>query len=382
MFSMGVAVVPNAWEDYLDMSPPEIVYITRTFPPSVGPMQNLAWDLSAGVSQAGSSRRVALGRSQRNLVWFLPLAAFRTLVALMRKQLPTVVVGDPVVLIVLWPVLALRPRARVVVVIHDRELNLPSRVTLNLCRRAFRRADIVIAISEATRQEAVAFGIEPARIRVVLPGLTVPASRPDVAAARVEVRARTGFDVDDVVVATLGRLVPCKGQAWFAAEVLPLLPARYRYLAAGDGPDQSAIIAAAEAAGVGDRCVVLGAVDAVGREAVLSGADVFVVPNISVPTDMEGLGLVAAEASLRGTPVVAARLEGLTDTVVEGVTGTTCESGDAETFAAAVRAIVEDDWADEEWREAAALAAAARYGIERFRRDVQGILAPAKPRST
>ncbi len=152
----------------------------------------------------------------------------------------------------------------------------------------------------------------------------------------------------------------------------------YRYLVAGDGPDRAAIQAAADASGVADRCVLVGAVDDDDREAIFSGADVFVVPNISVPGDMEGFGLVAAEASLRGTPVIVARLEGLTDAVIEGVTGATCDSGDAQGFAAAIRSIAERD-GGAGVRDAVAAAAAGRYGTARLDLDLARVLGLTAP---
>ena len=356
----------------------DVLYVTRKFPPSVGGMENLAYEFSASLERAGSPHVIALGRGQRNLAWFLPVAALRTLVALVRERTPTVLVGDPVVMIALWPVLALRRRTRVILVVHGLDLTLPKRLYRTLVRFVSRRADLVIAISAATKREAIALGMKPDRIDIVLPGLPAPAPLPDVGAARADVQARAGLDADDVVIATIGRLVPRKGQAWFAREVLPLLSTQYRYVVAGDGPDRETIRAAAAAAGVGDRCVLLGGVDDAGREAILAGADVFAVPNVAVPGDMEGFGLVAAEASLRGTPVVAARLEGLTDAVVDGVTGAICEPGDATGFAAAIRAVAEGERGDPAQRDAVAAAAADRFGIPRFDLDLARVLAKAR----
>jgi phosphatidyl-myo-inositol dimannoside synthase len=352
---------------------PDILYVTRKFPPSVGGMENLAFEIATSIRRAANPRVIALRRGQRNLVWFLPYAALRTLVVLVLERIPTVLVGDPVVMVALWPVLALHRRTRVAVVVHGLDLTLPIRPYRVLVRRALRRADLVIAISEATKREAVALGVAAERIDIVLPGLPVPRTRPDVTDARARIRARFGLGPDDVVVATVGRLVPRKGQAWFAREVLPLLPEQYRYLVAGDGPDREAIRAAADASGVADRCVLVGAVDGGDCEAILSGADVFVVPNISVPGDMEGFGLVAAEASLRGTPVVAARVQGLTDAVIEGVTGVTCDPGDAHGFATAIRAIA-DRAGDLDDRDAVAAASAAQFGTARLDVDLVRVL--------
>ena len=54
----------------------------------------------------------------------------------------------------------------------------------------------------------------------------------------------------------------------------------------------------------------------------------FVQPNVRVDGDMGGFGLATIEAALRGTPVVAADLEGLKDAVIHGRTGFLVPSGD------------------------------------------------------
>ncbi len=335
-------------------------------------MENLALEISRSLERVGRVRVVALGGSQRNLVWFLPLAAIRTLIAVTFGRVSTVLVGDPVVLLALWPVLAVRRRVRVVVVVHGLDLTLDRRSYRTLVRHALRRADTVVAISEATKREAVKIGVDPSRVEIVLPGLPIPGVEVDRAGQRAAVVSAAALSSDRVVVSTVGRLVTRKGQAWFASEVLPLLPSRYVYVIAGSGPGRDAIVAAALRSGVSDRCVLLGTVDEAVREALLGASDVFVVPNIAVPGDMEGFGLVAAEAALRGTPVVSARLEGLVDAVVEGETGTICEPGDAAAFAAAVIDIIEGDGLG---RPPAAVAstAASRFGTERLDRDLSGL---------
>jgi len=45
------------------------------------------------------------------------------------------------------------------------------------------------------------------------------------------------------------------------------------------------------------------------------------MPNIPVAGDMEGQGIVCIEASIRGIPVCASRLEGVKDAIVEEKTG-------------------------------------------------------------
>jgi phosphatidylinositol alpha-1,6-mannosyltransferase len=51
---------------------------------------------------------------------------------------------------------------------------------------------------------------------------------------------------------------------------------------------------------------------------MLSLADLFVMPNLSISGDVEGFGLVALEASIRGTYVLASGIQGITDAVIDG----------------------------------------------------------------
>src|SRR5690606_17147096 len=62
----------------------------------------------------------------------------------------------------------------------------------------------------------------------------------------------------------------------------------------------------------------------------------FVMPNIPVPGDMEGFGVVMLEAGLCGLPILAADLEGIRDVVRDGENGMLLPAGDADAFARAI----------------------------------------------
>jgi len=61
-------------------------------------------------------------------------------------------------------------------------------------------------------------------------------------------------------------------------------------------------------------------------------ADVFVMPNIPIPGDMEGFGIVMLEAAMNGLPAVAARLEGIREVITPGKNGYFVESGDVDGY--------------------------------------------------
>ena len=131
----------------------------------------------------------------------------------------------------------------------------------------------------------------------------------------------------------IGRLIPIKGHV-----VLLRALAQARHEApelvleiAGRGPLEPALKAVAKELGVQDAVRFLGFVSPIQR--AIDDAAAVVVPSLG-----EGFGMVALEAMERARPVVAARIGGLGELVVDGETGVLVPVAEAEPLA---RALVE-----------------------------------------
>jgi phosphatidylinositol alpha-1,6-mannosyltransferase len=298
------------------------VFVTRKFPPSIGGMQTLAAGVwRSMIALEPDATKISHGGSNRDLVWWLPISLVRLAVLIARRKVSFVLIGDALTYTATSGLLRVFgvPHATMIMGL---DVTFENPIYQTLVRRSLRRAPQVIAISSATAERARALGVSTDRISVLRLGVNAP----DVdaggrAASSNAVRRHHQFAESDVLILTLGRLVKRKGVRWFVTEVLPALPSQVRYLVVGDGEERGEILAAAERAGVGDRVHLLGCVDDAEREDLLRGADLFIQPNIPVAGDMEGFGLVTIEAAMRGTPVVAAELEGIRDAVVDGRTG-------------------------------------------------------------
>lgn len=322
---------------------PRVLFVTRKFPPSTGGMETLADETWRALRELPiTAELVAYGGPNAGLPRWLPGAYRRVLKALRADQVDRLVVGDALMTALLQPVLRLVPAARrpplvSMVMGLDLTWGLPGYRTA--VRAALRRSQRVCGISSATAAAAVALGVEAARVTVLPLGVDV-AEVP--IAKRRDARAQLcrGRPLGTRLVVTVGRLVERKGVAWFVAYVLPQLPAEVHYLVAGTGNHEAAIQAAARTADVADRVHLLGHVDEVTRDQLMAGADLFVQPNVPVAGDLEGFGLVVVEAAGRGTPVVAARLEGVQDAVIDGETGELVAPGDAAAWRDAVRRLL------------------------------------------
>jgi len=183
-------------------------------------------------------------------------------------------------------------------------------------RTCFNWSHAIIAVSNAVKQHLVAQGIAPDRITVVHNGVDLKAlSRPDETAA---VRERWGLPAGAPVLITVGRLAPKKGHRDLLEAVSKLVGnprwGELRLLIVGMGVLSQKLNQEAQRLGLGGRALFVG----FQKEVVpfLQAADIFVLPSIQ-----EGLSLSALEAMALGKPVVACRVGGTPEVVVDGETG-------------------------------------------------------------
>jgi glycosyltransferase involved in cell wall biosynthesis len=133
----------------------------------------------------------------------------------------------------------------------------------------------------------------------------------------------------DVALAALARLLPR-----FPDLVLSI---------AGDGPERAALEAQAARAGVGENVVFLGWQSPQELASRMRAASVVLVPSRADGTAYtEALTLVALEAAAVGRAVVASRVGGLGEAIVDGVTGLLVAPDDDEALARATATLLAD----------------------------------------
>ncbi|WP_164863494.1 glycosyltransferase [Agromyces sp. LHK192] len=345
---------------------PAPLFVTRKFAPSVGGMETLAVNIDRALREVDPRTQVlALGRSNAHLLWWIPTTALRLASRLLRDRHRVVLFGDALT----WALLAWIPRCLRVPALpmaHGLDVTYDHVAYRMLVRPALRKAPRVIANSTATREALIAIGVEPARVELVVLGIPAPAV-PSLTRQEASGLVRERYDLrpSDVILVTTGRLIRRKGVSWFIAEVLPSLDPRCVYLVLGDGDQRQRIGDTVSAHGLEDRVRLLGRVSDAERAEVLHGADLYVQPNVDVPGDVEGFGLVVVESSQAGLLTIAADREGLVDAVRDGVTGFRVPSGDPGAWIARIESIIDDPERDDVARE---FQAAARdiYSLERM----------------
>ena len=314
-----------------------ILFITRNYPPKVGGLEEYSYNLIREFElheKNTSVYKIVLTKSAPHLVWFFPYCFLRALYIISKYSVRSVHLCDgflaPLGLLLKWFTCA-----RVTVSIVGLDITFNNHLYQSIVIRCVKRLAGIISISRATRDECVRRDIPPSNCTVIPVGV-VP-TKYYLSTPKTDLLFRlesiTGFSLKErTVLVTVGRLVRRKGVAWFVEHVMPHLDPSYCYLVAGNGPDYTFIETLVKRHDLGDRVCLFGRVSDEEKKVLYNASDIFIMPNITVPCDIEGFGIVVLEAGSCGLPVVASNIQGLRDAVINGKTGYLVGEGDVDGF--------------------------------------------------
>lgn len=225
-----------------------------------------------------------------------------------------------------------RRSIKTVVTIHDlgyeylpQYHQFPHRLWLNRSTEyAVRRADKLIAVSEATRDDLIKkLSATPEKISVVYEGVGWKIEPASISLNQIE-QARTKYSVLFPYVLFVGTIQPRKNlvsliQAFHKvlqnAEVLKLYPSMRLILIGRKGWLNSSIYEEPARLGIDDKVVFLGHVPDSETAALMKSASCFAFPSL-----FEGFGVPILDAQSYGTPVITSNKKPMTE-----VGGTACE---------------------------------------------------------
>jgi glycosyltransferase involved in cell wall biosynthesis len=193
----------------------------------------------------------------------------------------------------------------------------------------FRRANRVIAVSHAVKQDILASNwLVPAGELSTLEDSVDYDRFAHCAVSREQARQRLGVPPEAVVFATVGRLAPTKGLSYLIeafCRVREEIPQAHLVLL-GEGPASGELQRQAAATPHGKAIHFLGYQDHV--EEFFRGMDVFVLSSLA-----EGVGRALLEAMAAGVPAVATRVGGIPEVINEPGIGLLVPPRDATALA-------------------------------------------------
>ena len=216
-------------------------------------------------------------------------------------------------------------------------------------RRSLHACSGLIVTSPYTAKRLADLGIEPRRIRTVIPGTdpVPPASGP-------------GPDAPPRILC-VGAVTPGKGQDVLVRALVELAALTWSCVCAGSLTKAPAYAAdltrSIRAAGLSTRITLEGECDVATVDELYASSSIFVLPSY-----FESYGMALTEAMARGLPIVSTTAGAIPDTV-PGDAGILVAPGDSRALAGALRSLLDDPAAgpeDEADRRRARLGAAAR----------------------
>ena len=374
----------------------EILFITHKYPPTIGGMEKQSFELTSRMIKKHKVHLIAYTGEGSRLMWFLSLKKKVKKLLAEHSEIEIIHLNDGLMASACrW--LKKVTDIPVVVTYHGLDITFPSDIFQRRIVKQLHGFEGAICVSNATASACLERGFDKKRVFTVLNGVDH-----DLADIPVDINFKSrvekslGISLEGKkIVLTMGRAVKRKGFSWFLRNVLPgldknvlffmvgplntnpgllqrmvhILPAELKrkvQLMFGMATDVSAIEEALQDSNIKDRVFHMGKVSFKDLMQYLSLADVFVMPNIKVNGDAEGFGLVALEASLRGAPVVAAGIEGITDAVRNGKNGIQLPSGEATEWIYTLNALMKDEKRLKELSKSAVESTLRDYGWDKM----------------
>lgn len=178
------------------------------------------------------------------------------------------------------------------------------------------RNDATICVSEAVRRYRQAeSGIPPEKLFVIENGIDLSRFASSVP-AKEDMKRRLGLDPDRFWIAIVGRLIPLKGHRHLIEAVQRIKDdfPKIGIVVVGEGETEAALKRQVTEAELLDRVVFFGLRRDV--PSVLLAMDV-----LAIPSSREGLPIVLLEAMAARLPVIATRVGGIPEVVIDGETG-------------------------------------------------------------
>jgi len=335
-----------------------VVQVSKFYPPVMGGIEAVTWELTEGLNRAGIPTDVLCSHQVSRTVsettangyrvvragsWGTVLAT--SIVPMMPKLLsqmaaPCSIVHlhmpDPMAALALWMA---RPRAKVVVHWHSDVIRqrLALRAYEPLQRWVLQRADAVIATSQAYAESSVPLQAWRGKVEVVPIGISdnrASASASKVRGVKQLARGRR-------IVFALGRMTYYKGFD-VLVDSAAALPSDCAVLVGGDGELLEHYRQMVVSRGLSGKVQFLGHIHNEDLPSYFAACDVFCMPST---VRAEAYGVAMVEAMMMGKPIVASDIQGsgVPWVNVHGRTGLNVPMRDARALGVSLARLLNDE---------------------------------------
>jgi len=342
----------------------KIAFLIRKRPDTIGGVQRHSARLYDGLRDSFDIEKIGWNGPEWGAPFYFPLFYRRSI-----RNGAEVVHCDDAVTALIGARIRKNSSKKVVATVHGLDVILPIPWYQRKLREALPTLDTIICVSRATAEQVRSRNVPAGKIEII-PNAAEKVNifnRKNEASFR-KFYDRTGIDLrGKIVLFSLGRPLRRKGFDYFVTHVFPHLPENIVYVIAGPGSKtppwlkmagpilgqkyHRLLILASGCDTVHDelkrlsshpRVHYLNGISEELRDALFEVSDLLIMPNRKIDGDMEGFGIVALEAAVRGIPVVATGIEGITDAVIDGHNGYCVDDGDVSAMVEIIKSLVEN----------------------------------------
>lgn len=317
-----------------------LLSITRKYPPSVGGMENFCYQLFSGFEKNNkiNQKVIALGKSQKHLIWFFPYCVIYLIFN--AKKYDVIYFGDSLLCGPAFIGKIFARNTKFIVDVHGLDVVYPNplyQVYLKLFYNCFQ-----LYICNSSDTEKILHKRKINNTLVINRGVDEK-KYVNTKKDKKELRANYNIEEDSIIILTVGRLIKRKGVEWFIKNVMPnFRNDNVYYFVVGEGPEKKNIRDAISYNHLDKKVFLLGRISDNELNALYVNSDIFVMPNISVENDKEGFGIVAIEASYAGLIVIASRIDGIIDAVIDNKNGHLLESENSQMYIEQIKDYIEN----------------------------------------
>jgi glycosyltransferase involved in cell wall biosynthesis len=341
-----------------------VLFISHKYPPSLGGMQKQSYELITGYAHQHKTYKLVYDQQSSIIFFFLKM--FWVVPRLLRQhpEIQLIHFNDGVCAVCCaW--MKLFTDKALVVTYHGLDLVFPNVIYQKVILPFMKKFDGVITVSDYTKSECLKRGFSPEKVHVVKNGVDLSA---EYTVAKVDPlvkeQVRLLKEKQQSFMLAIGRPVKRKGFVWFLEEVVFKMKAEGTFILVGPYPQHGplhrllqflpAILrkqielffgmstehhqldTLSQSLDNRNKFIWYKNLNHDSKLYLLEQASFLVMPNVKVTGDMEGFGLVALEANIHNTPVLAADMEGITSAVIPNRNGWLLESENPEAWMAGV----------------------------------------------
>lgn len=327
-----------------------ILFITRTYPPIIGGMETLSFNLTKTLSRFTKSYIIKNLYGKKFLPFFVIWAFVKAIIILLFKDVKIVHLSDgvlaPVGIILRW----IFPRIKVTANIHGLDVAYVEQLWIYRYTNmwAIKRLNKIFAVSQQTRDICLKYGISNEIIAVIPNGTNVNEFYDsELREEKTKLWSKYFPEIaeevyDKFIILSLGRIVRRKGLAWFINNIMPKLPKRAILIIGSSGPDLPRVKKAVSDQKLQEKVFFLGFVDDEKKNFLFNACDLFIMPNIKVKGDREGFGITVIEAASCELVPVVSDLEGLKDAVKDQENGIRLPSKNSKKFVETIKYLMDN----------------------------------------